>query len=94
MNNIESKEFAKRARAFCRDQYVFAGRGRTDRTGRAHSTIPVEVVDGDCQPRLTGLPYWKTTVRNGPNFSRTLYTPSTLRVVVGRDWNPYDNDNH
>lgn len=93
--NDDIKKFDKAARAFLRNTgtTVFAGRGRTDNVGYAHNAVPVEVVAGDSEPRLLGLPYWKTCFRNGA-FSKTLYTPSTLRVVVGADWNPYNDDNH
>lgn len=60
-------------------------RGRTDRCiGSLHST-PIVEVDGAARPATAGKGYWKTGFRNGA-FNRTLYTPSTLRIEVGRDW--------
>lgn len=48
-------------------------------------STPIRLKDG-CQPPVArGLGYWKTGFRNG-NFQKILYTPSTLRVVVGLDW--------
>jgi hypothetical protein len=47
---------------------------------------PVKIVDGDRAPELHGRPYLKTNFSNGRGFSKTLYTPSTLHVVVGRGW--------
>ena len=92
---MENKELAKHARAFLRAKgaYVHAGRGRTDRACGIYPSIPVKILDGESEPTLCGLPHWKTGFsRNG--FSKVLYTPSTLRVEVGLNWNPYNNDNH
>lgn len=91
----QNKDLERRARAFLRGKgaYVYAGRGRTDNKGRIHASIPVWIEDGDHEPSLHGLPYWKTRFQRA-GFSKVLYTPSTLRVEVGRDWNPYDDDNH
>lgn len=64
-------------------------RGRTDsHICRSHARVaPLVMVDGGDEPKLTGLPYWKTCFsRRG--FSKTLYTPSSLRLLVGRDYMP------
>jgi hypothetical protein len=59
--------------------------GRSRNTAGFGSGTPVEIVAGDAPPRLEGRPYLKTTFRNG-SFHKVLYTPSTLRAVVGADW--------
>lgn len=61
--------------------------GRSRNSAGFSSSTPIEIADGDSPPELQGRPYLMTTFRNGP-FRKTLYTPSTLRVVVGRDWRP------
>lgn len=93
--NTTDNELKRRARAFLRAKgaYVHAGRGRTDGPCGIYPSIPVHFLDGDQEPTLRGLPYWKTGFQNG-SFHKVLYTPSTLRVEVGLNWNPYNNDNH
>jgi len=81
-------EFRRLAREHCPKIRLGGGRGRTDRATGVSVSTPVETVPGDSPPRLVGLPYWKTGFRNGAGFSKTLYTPSTLRVVVGENWKP------
>jgi hypothetical protein len=68
-----------------RGQTRTIGIGRSVHTAGAGSGTPVEVVDGAGAPRLEGLPYLKTTFRRR-GFSKVLYTYSTLKIVVGRDW--------
>lgn len=69
--------------------------GRSSHTASVNCSTPVEIiVDSDSAPRVVGRPYLKTQFSNGRGFAITLYTPSTMRVVVGSDWNPYDSDNH
>jgi len=70
---------------------ALAGETKTINIGRSRNTsgmgtqTPIEIIEGNTPPRLEGQPYLKTTFsRNG--FSKTLYTPSSLRVVVGRGW--------
>ena len=66
---------------------------RTIRTA-ANSPIQnvrIEVVPASqAAPEFVGRPYWKTNFTrhypSGKSFSRTLYTPSTQRVVVGSEW--------
>ena len=59
--------------------------GRSSNRSGMGSGTPIEVVSGDDPPTLQGKPYLSTTFRRG-SFSKTLYTPSTLRVVVGVGW--------
>lgn len=59
--------------------------GRSYNSAGIGSGTPINIIDSDSEPKLLGHPYLKTTFRNG-NFSKTLYTPSTLRVEVGKDW--------
>lgn len=68
--------------------YVGGYRGRTDRVRTASWTTPVVFVDGVQPPTLTGEGYWKTAFRGPGGFTKVLYTYSTLRIVVGRDWRP------
>lgn len=75
-------------RAVMGRQWVGGWRGRTDSRRTSSWNTPVEIVDGTQSPTLAGLGYWKTTFRGPGGFVKTLYTPSTLRVVVGRDWRP------
>lgn len=62
---------------------ISIGRSR-NRAGFSNST-PIEIVDGDQPPELVGQPYLMTSFQRG-NFRKTLYTPSTLKVIVGRYW--------
>jgi len=80
-------EFRRLARAHCPKIRLGGGRGRTDRSAGVGASTPVETVPGDSPPQLVGLPYWKTGFSNG-SFRKTLYTPSTLRIVVGEKWVP------
>lgn len=64
---------------------VHGRRGRTDGPRRCSTSTPVIFTDGCARPSLQGLPYWKSHFRTG-NFRKVLYTPSTLHVVVGKDW--------
>jgi len=60
--------------------------GRSAHTAGFGTGTPVQIVEGDKAPTLEGLPYLKTTFSNGRGFRKTLYTPSTLVAVVGKDW--------
>ena len=70
---------------------ALAGKSRSIQIGRSFNIAgfgtqtPVEVIDGDSPPVLDGQPYLKTQFRNGA-FQKTLYTHSTLRARVGKDW--------
>lgn len=59
--------------------------GRSSNRAGIGNNTPIEVVRGDNPPSLEGSPYLMTLYRKG-NFSKTLYTPSTLRVIVGDGW--------
>jgi len=59
--------------------------GRSFNCAGFSNSTTIEIIDGDQAPQLLGRPYLSTTYRRG-SFTRNLYTPSTLRVVVGRDW--------
>jgi hypothetical protein len=60
-------------------------RGRSFNRAGFNATTPITVVAGTDAPELTGQPYLKTQFKNGA-FQKTLYTPSTLAVTVGRQW--------
>lgn len=62
--------------------------GRSRNSAGFSNSTPIEFIDGDSPPELHGRPYLMTSFKNGPNFHKTLYTPSTLKVIVGRDWRP------
>jgi hypothetical protein len=86
MTTTKVSPIKKAARAALLGTHVSGGRGRTDKPAAVTWSTPVVVVPSSAQPpTLKGLPYWKTTMRNG-TFSRTLYTPSTMRIVVGENW--------
>lgn len=88
---IGEKLDVKRYRNALRD--ALAGQRRTIAIGRSCNTAgfangtPIEVIDGAEPPQLKGLPFLSTTFTSG-SFTKNLYTPSTLRVVVGQDWRP------
>jgi len=63
----------------------------------AHTSMPVEVVEGDSAPSVAGESYYHTTPSGElceyPSayrkaFGRPVYHPSTRRVEVGADWRP------
>lgn len=90
-SKLGAKVDAKVFRAALRDS--LAGQSRTIGIGRScnsagyYSNIPIEVIEGDSPPELSGHPHLSTTFRRG-SFTKILYTPSTLKVVVGRGWRP------
>lgn len=56
-----------------------------------NSNLPIEIITGvAAAPRVTGDRYWKTNFTrhypSGKCFSKTLYTASTRRVIVGEQW--------
>ena len=59
--------------------------GRSSRNAGVTWSTPIELVTGDRPPQLAGKPCLVTNFRRG-RFSRTLYTPSTLRIQVGEEW--------
>jgi len=86
MTTTKVSPIKKAARASLLGTHVSGGRGRTDKPAAVTWSTPVVVIPSSAHPpTLKGLPYWKTTMRNG-TFSRTLYTPSTMRIVVGENW--------
>jgi hypothetical protein len=76
-----------------------AGETRTIQIGRSRNVAglgtntPIKLVDGDSAPELRGQPCLGTMFRNG-SFRKIIYTPSTLHVVVGRDWRPTNGQRH
>lgn len=81
-----SKSFDAVCREYCLGQTVSIAIGR-NRNSAGPVGAPVVLVDGGQQPKLVGHPYLKTQFRNGA-FTKTLYTPSSRRIEVGRDWQP------
>jgi len=59
--------------------------GRSRQSSGFGTTTPIQVIPGDSEPVLIGQPFLKTNFVKG-GFSKTLYTPSTLRVEVGEGW--------
>ena len=59
--------------------------GRSSNIASVGTGTPIEVIDGDKAPSLEGHPFLSTTFRRG-SFTKNMYTPSTLRIEVGREW--------
>ncbi len=59
--------------------------GRSRNSAAFSNATPIQIVDGFQAPELRGQPYLSTTFRRG-SFTKNLYTPSTLHVVVGSGW--------
>ena len=75
-----------KARKALLGRWVGGGRGRTDHPRRITWQTRVKLLSNSAEPpHVKGLPYWKTTLRNGA-FNKVLYTPSTLRIEVGEHW--------
>jgi hypothetical protein len=51
----------------------------------AGTSTPITYVLGAAAPQLVGKPYLSTTFRRG-NFTKNLYTASTMEIVVGSEW--------
>lgn len=83
---LDKKTYRAAIAAALKGQVRYIQIGRSRNFARFSNTTPIEVVDGDAAPELVGLPCLATTFRRG-GFCKTMYTPSTLHVVVGRDWN-------
>jgi hypothetical protein len=83
----KSIEVRRMVRAAAWGYYTTIRRGRSEHTASVTWSTPIRVVPGDEPPVLVGEPYLKTHFQRG-RFSRTLYTPSTLRIEVGEDWPP------
>lgn len=79
-NEEQTLRRAARAALSGEIRYITIGRSR-NRAGVTRST-PVAIIEGDSAPKLLGKPYLKTQFRNGA-FSKTMYTPSTLMILVG-----------
>ena len=75
----------RRIAAYLQDSRAYIAIGRSSNSAGFSANTPIVRVPGGCAPRLEGKPYLKTIYRRG-NFSRTLYTHSTLHVVVGENW--------
>ncbi len=76
-----------------RGQRNYISIGRSRNSAGVGTQTPIRILpDSDSAPKLVGQPYLKTNFRRG-GFSKTLYTPSTLAIEVGADWNPYDVEN-
>lgn len=60
--------------------------GHSSHSAGVGTGTPISIIAGDAPPQLLGNPYLKTGFNNGRGFSMTLYTPSTLRVIVGAEW--------
>lgn len=72
---------------------VLKGQSRSIQIGRSYNTAsfgsntPIIELEGNDAPKLCGHPYLKTEFKR-KGFSKILYTPSTLHVIVGKDWKP------
>ena len=75
----------KQIRAACQPRRKSIQIGRSSNSAGVVNA-PILFVDGVKPPTLEGLPYLKTGFRNGPRFHKILYTPSTLRIEVGKEW--------
>lgn len=82
---LDKKAYRGRIAEHLRGQRKVIAIGRSRNSAGFSAATPIEIVDGSSPPELLGKPYLMTSFRNG-NFRKTLYTPSTLRVVVGREW--------
>jgi hypothetical protein len=82
---LDKKHWRKRISDALRGQSASIAIGRSQNVAAFSNSTPIEIVDGDRPPELVGRPFLLTTFRRGA-FSKTLYTPSTLRVLVGREW--------
>jgi len=83
----QSVEVRRMIRAAAWGYYSTIRIGRSEHTAGVTWSTPIRVVPGDKPPALVGKPCLVTHYRRG-RFSRTLYTPSTLRIEVGEDWPP------
>ena len=82
---LDSKSFRKSIADSLAGQTRRIAIGRSSNVSGFANNTPIEIVDGDDAPQLIGQPYLSTTFRRG-SFTKNMYTPSTLRVVVGRNW--------
>ena len=84
---LDKRQFRALIADHLKGQTRFIRIGRSSNRAGFSNATPVELVEGMFPPELRGQPYLLTNFRRG-NFRKTLYTPSTLHVVVGRDWPP------
>lgn len=82
---LDKKYWRKRIANALRGQSASIAIGRSRNVAAFSNSTPIEIVDGNQPPELVGRPFLLTTFRRG-SFSKTLYTPSTLRVIVGKEW--------
>jgi hypothetical protein len=59
--------------------------GKSINSASAGNNTPIQVVPGNDPPKLVGKPYLKTMFKNG-SFHKVMYTPSTLKIIVGENW--------
>lgn len=81
-----TKEQRNKIKQSLKGQFVTIHKGRSSHSAGFSNSTPVDIVEGNEKPRFVGLPFLKTNFKSGNGFSKVLYTPSTLRVVVGSDW--------
>lgn len=86
MKNEITRTARRAIREALKGKTKFISIGRSHNSAGFGSRTPIEVIDGNQSPELKGEPYLKTQFSNGRGFSKTLYTPSTLHVTVGREW--------
>ena len=65
---------------------IWFGRYATTGYGYVNASTPIVLVDGKQGPTVEGHPYCKTNFVGKGGFSKTLYTSSTFRIEVGKDW--------
>ncbi len=82
---LDKKHWRKRIANALRGQSACIAIGRSRNVAAFSNSTPIEIVEGNQPPELVGKPFLSTTFRSG-SFSKTLYTPSTLHVIVGSDW--------
>lgn len=85
INQVTRDEYSK-IRNYLRGEQRTIQIGMSKNSAGMGTHTPVIVEEGTNPPKLLGNPYLKTNFSNGKGFSRTLYTPSTLYVTVGREW--------
>lgn len=87
----EEYQGLERVRKAARRRFaLLVGRPVREAAGCPGSSWPVVVVDGAAAPELLGRAYQKyhfsRSYASGKSFARTVYTASTRRIEVGRDW--------
>ena len=79
-------EIKRRARQWLLGETTSIQLGRSCNTAAVTWSTHVDIIDdSEEEPELHGQPYLKTHFQNGA-FSKTLYTPSTMHITVGREW--------